>query len=145
MPGAWNRRCRVPSLEVCEGSWVRCIGAEGDGNPHQDDTLHGERPAAEGKQNGGDHHGQKSPQRVLDGRPVRAVDRGVDIACGVAARPQVFDRILRLQVLGQEIPGVADEQRIVGVSIATIRALPQARQQGVAVPAEGIGKRAAKR
>ena len=40
---------------------------------------------------------------------------------------------------------MADEQRIVRVSIATIRALPQVWQQGVAVPAEGIGKGAAKR
>ena len=49
---------------------------------------------------------------------------GTDIACGVAARPQVFDGVLRPPVLDQEILGVADEQRVVRVCIATIRALP---------------------
>lgn len=92
--------------------------------PHQGDALRRERPAAEGKQDGGDHHRQKRAQCVLDSRPARAVDRGTDIACGVAARPQVFDGVLRPPVLDQEILGVADEQRVVRVCIATIRALP---------------------
>ena len=36
---------------------------------------------------------------------------------------------------------MTDEKRVVRVGIATIRALLQAKLQGAAVPAEGIGKR----